>query len=80
MRVYKDGQEQSSDNEVGPVSTNDTVQVWIGANPPNLYDPWRGRIGEVRVSNIGRSPDWIAAQNKSMHENSFVTYGLEESW
>jgi hypothetical protein len=38
---------------------------------------WYGRIDELRVSNVLRSADWIAAQHRSM-EDAFITYGDEE--
>jgi len=37
-----------------------------------------GLMDEVRLSNIGRSADWIRAQYLSMN-NSFVTYGQQET-
>ena len=37
-----------------------------------------GNIDEVRISNIARSADWIAAEFLTMN-NSFISYGAEET-
>jgi len=41
----------------------------------NIY--YDGYIDEVRISNVARSADWIAAQYLSMND-SFITFGAEE--
>jgi len=38
--------------------------------------PWLGQIDEVRISNIGRSADWIATEyNNQFNPNSFYSVG-----
>ncbi|MFX0145971.1 MAG: LamG-like jellyroll fold domain-containing protein, partial [Candidatus Hodarchaeota archaeon] len=40
--------------------------------------PWLGQIDEVRISNIGRSADWIATEyNNHYNPNSFYTIGSQ---
>ena len=38
---------------------------------------WAGLLDEIRVSKVLRSDNWIKAQNKSMRDDSFVSYGAE---
>jgi uncharacterized protein DUF2341/concanavalin A-like lectin/glucanase superfamily protein len=61
MQIYTDGSPNGSNSHTGTVSRNGGIQAWIGSNPTDGYETWNGFIGEVRISNIGRSPDWIAA-------------------
>jgi hypothetical protein len=42
----------------------------------NDYD---GKLDEIRLSNTDRSADWIEAEYLSMANDSFATYGAEES-
>jgi uncharacterized repeat protein (TIGR01451 family) len=59
--------------------------VAFGANTGNsddlavtpTTDHLDGRLDEIRLSNIARSADWIAAQNRSMRDN-FITFGSVE--
>jgi hypothetical protein len=76
MRVYKNGMELG-----GPVSFTGPIyqsssELWIGDG--TNYGSMEGWIDEVRISNIGRSADWIAAQYQSMN-NNFINYGLKET-
>ncbi len=61
MQIYTDGSPNGSNSRSGTVSINGGIQAWIGSNPTDGFQTWDGFIGEVRISNIGRSPDWIAA-------------------
>ena len=38
---------------------------------------WAGLLDEIRVSKVLRSDNWIKAQNKSMRDDTFVSYGAE---
>ena len=52
MRLYLDGLEVGSTAKIGAISTNSTVSVWIGSNPPSATSkPWDGGIDDVRVYN-----------------------------
>ena len=40
--------------------------------------PWLGQIDEVRISNVGRSADWIVTEyNNQYNPSSFYTIGIE---
>ncbi|UCE36268.1 MAG: DUF2341 domain-containing protein [Thermoplasmata archaeon] len=64
----------TNDTFSGPIYQSAT-EVWIGDG--TYYDAFEGIIDEVRISNTGRSADWVMAQYLSMN-NSFITYGSEE--
>lgn len=50
MRLYLNGVEVGSMAKTGSVSTDNTVPLWIGANPTIAASlPWRGQIDEVRI-------------------------------
>jgi len=72
MQIFQDGNPNGSNSRSGTVSRDGGKQAWIGSNPTDAFDTWQGFIGEVRVSNIGRSPDWIAASWLSF-SGTFVT-------
>jgi hypothetical protein len=71
MRLYLDGQQVDSEPKTGAVVTNAGKSAWIGSNPGG-YGFWRGFIGEVRLSSIGRSSDWIRGQARAF-SGVFVT-------
>ena len=81
MRIYFDGVREADSGKSGTMDTDPAVDAWIGANPDNAYAPWDGPISEIRISNIGRSEDWIAAQSQALHDDvadPFVLYGPAE--
>ncbi len=81
MRIFFNGGQVDSSGKSGTVATDGSVQSFVAANPPDTYAPWIGPISEVRLSNIGRSADWIAAQYMAMNDDSadpFVVFGPEE--
>jgi hypothetical protein len=50
MRLYKNGIEIGSLAKTGSIDTNNTTEVWIGANPTVASArPWKGLITDVRV-------------------------------
>jgi hypothetical protein len=79
--TYKDGVHK---HEVDMATTDpqmETVSAKIGCHAYNTMDPvnfFDGMIDEVRLSDQARSSDWIEAQNKSMRNDGFVTFGAEE--
>ena len=79
MKIYKDGVLLGKTSKTGEVSTSNTTEDWIGANPPNIYDPWNGLIDEVRISNIGRDSNWIGLSYKNQNNSaSFFTLSKQE--
>jgi len=79
MRVYNDGVELGYKTTTGTVSTDDTVSVWIGSNPPNDYRAFDGVIDEVRVSNIARDESWIDLSYENQNNpGSFVSISEQE--
>ena len=60
MRLYLDGLEVGSTAKTGAISSNSTVSVWIGTNPPSATSrPWDGAIDEGRVYNRSLTPSEI---------------------
>jgi hypothetical protein len=50
MRLYKNGIEIGSLAKTGAIETNNTTELWIGANPTVANArPWNGLISDVRV-------------------------------
>ncbi len=50
MRLYKDGVEVGRLAKTGAIDTNNTTELWIGANPTVASArPWQGSISDVRV-------------------------------
>ncbi|MEE9446094.1 MAG: LamG-like jellyroll fold domain-containing protein, partial [Cocleimonas sp.] len=51
IRLYKDGIEVGSLAKSGSLDVNNTVNIWIGDNPPVLGTrrPWKGLIADIRV-------------------------------
>ncbi len=78
MKLYFKGQPAGGNANTGTISADSSKIALIGSNH-DKYEPFSGLIGEVRISNIGRTPAWIRAQNLSLTD-SFVTFGPEESF
>jgi hypothetical protein len=75
VRLYKNGvQIGSAVSFSGPIHVS-TADVWIGEG--TYYGSMDGIIDEVRISNLARSADWIAASYLSMN-NNFITFIPEE--
>jgi hypothetical protein len=76
LRLYQNGVEiGTSVSFSGPLYQSAT-ELWIGDG--NLYGSMEGWLDEVRISNKGRSADWVAAQYLSMTYD-FITFGSEEA-
>ena len=78
MQLFFKGTLAGSNTRTGTISTDAGKIARIGSNHSE-YQAWDGLISEVRISNIGRNQAWIRAQNLSLTD-SYVTYGLEESF
>jgi len=79
QKIYVDGDWKVT--EPDDWTNHGTASVLIGAGRDNGGPAYfnDGIIDEVRISNISRSADWIAAQYLSM-SNSFVAFGQQESY
>ena len=73
VRCYRGGSEISAQSDAGAIYESDVDLgiAAVGFNGTQLLD---GTFDEVRISDIARSADWIAAQNAST-TGAFVTYG-----
>ncbi len=61
MRVYLDGVEVGSTSKTGAISTNSSVAMWIGGNPPSsTVRPWDGKIDDVRLYDAALSASAIS--------------------
>lgn len=74
IRAYVDGTQVDS-NPTSATPDAQTVTAKIGSRMDLLGD-FDGQIDEVRISKIPRSPDYIAAQHRSMND-TYVTFGPE---
>ncbi|MHA2329403.1 MAG: DUF2341 domain-containing protein [Candidatus Hodarchaeales archaeon] len=83
MRVYIDGNLEGSLAKSNAIEASTSEQdFWIGhGDQPKdkvWSGEWEGQIDEVRVSDIGRSGDWIATQyNNQYSPISFYSVGSE---
>jgi glucose/arabinose dehydrogenase len=73
-RVYVDGLDRTTDSTVSPIVSS--AQHMTFGRRSGGGDFFDGDVDEVRVSNVARSADWIAAQDLSMTD-AFITYGPE---
>ncbi len=75
--IYIDGVLENSATRNGTDTlTNSGIQSWIAQDNGDGAANFVGSIDEVRVSNTGRSPDWIATEfNNLTSPGSFYAYG-----
>ncbi|MDA2923343.1 DUF2341 domain-containing protein [Acidobacteria bacterium AH-259-L09] len=79
MILYVDGMQKAALNLPGQtIGDYDTTNGLGLGDKVETGQPFKGQIDEVRISNVARSADWIAAQHKSMNL-TFNTFGGEES-
>ena len=74
-RVYVDAVDRTTDTTLTPLAANS--QPLDFGRRSGGGDYFLGAIDEIRISNVARSADWIAAQHLSMTD-ALVTYGPEE--
>ncbi len=66
MKTYLNGTEIASSTKTGSITTNPSVQAWVGGNPPlATIRPWQGGIDEVRIWNTARTQAEIQANRSS---------------
>lgn len=81
LRSYKDGVQMEettlakSDAKDEPVSAKLGKHAYYSATQ-NFFD---GMVDEVRISSQHHSDNWIKAQDKSMRDAGFVTFGMIET-
>ena len=77
-RIYMEGSQQASGTLDALATNNRDFTVGSQAGTPNkLFD---GRFDELRVSDVERSPDWIAAgQSNQAHAATFAPLGAEQT-
>lgn len=70
--LFLDGADVTTDASVSPLVASG-LDLRIGARSTGA-DFWLGELDEVRISDVSRSADWIAAQHLSMTDG-MLTYG-----
>lgn len=79
--VFLNGTEEGSVARSDNPATGGTMKVGIGAGTKTggvLDGGFDGHIDEVRISNVPRSDDWLAATALTMSD-SFASFGSEET-
>lgn len=78
--AYRDGLNKNETSvSFDPQAESETAKIGrhaFGTQPENYFD---GSIDEVRISDKARSDDWFIAQNKSMRNDGFISFGSEET-
>ncbi|NND71023.1 MAG: tandem-95 repeat protein, partial [Rhodothermales bacterium] len=80
LRLYSNGVLVGSTTGMGAITTDDNdVIIGGGENDATstITEFFKGLLDEIRISDVARSADWIAAQHASMSD-SFVSFGSEE--
>ncbi len=75
-RIFLDGNDVTSDSTVSPLASNN-VPLHLGKRTNRTSGYWNGSVDEVRVSDVARSPEWLAMQVRSMND-SLLQYGPQE--
>ncbi|MEM6730340.1 MAG: DUF2341 domain-containing protein, partial [Myxococcota bacterium] len=79
MRLFQDAVLVGQAAKSGAIATDPSVLAAIGGNPPDAYQPWQGRLDEVRIASVSRSTDWIDAEYQNLLGN-FVVRGTVEAF
>jgi hypothetical protein len=78
LRSYVNGVQKASKNMGPPEAEASTAKIGRHAFDTALDNHFDGLIDEVRVSNVARDVQWIAAQHRSMKQDvnaKFVLFG-----
>ena len=82
VTFYGDGAPIGDSNRADGAGVQDSdagVHLVLGnVDWPAADRCWNGSMDEIRISNVERSPAWIAAQYLSMSD-SFLTFGSEQT-
>ena len=81
MYIFQDATIVGDKSETGTISTDNSVKVAIGNQPPGAGSRlYKGLITEVRISNIARSQSWIqTCHNNYSSPSTFYSLGIEET-
>ncbi len=80
MKVFLDGVYKSARNEASGNVTATTSALRLGILNADYGNAWKGKLDEVRVANVARSADWLAATHKTIADNAgFAAYGAMET-
>ena len=74
---YLDG-DSDGDPNLAKRPASSTSDLRMGCYSDESQGFWKGKMDEVRISNVCRSADWIKAQYRSMAD-VLITYGAEQS-
>ena len=76
MKVFLDGVYKSAKNEASGNVTATTSALRLGILNADYGNAWKGKLDEVRIANVARSADWLAATHKTIADNAgFADYG-----
>lgn len=76
--IYVDGSQEDITSAIGAATNNSSTDLYISARPADAQY-YNGIIGEVRVSDVSRSANWIASMNENVVDN-VCTFGAEEEY
>lgn len=83
ISLFIDGQNDTSTANSAPLSgttaTANTLIFGQGAKDTGGSDGWDGKMDEIRISSVTRTPEWInTSYNNQYSPGSFITLGEEE--
>jgi len=74
---YHDGASDGSQTTTASLGTT-AADLHIGSQPSNTDRNWKGRLDEIRISDVERSDEWLeTAYNNMAAPSSFVTVSAE---
>ena len=81
LKAYLDGTvSTTSYSSSANLDAGTSTALYIGYTPHEAADRFKGRIDEVRISNIARSTDWISTEyNNQNSPSTFYSVGSEET-
>jgi hypothetical protein len=77
--AFVDGSSSGSSPRGTDTAAPVAASAKIAANPI-LTGFFAGTVDEVRISKIARAPDWISAQQLSMRNFGYVSFGAEQKY
>jgi hypothetical protein len=61
LKLFVNGVQVGSTPKTGNLEANPSAAIWIGANPPASYAPFRGLIDDVRIYNTAMDAAGVSA-------------------
>jgi len=78
-KIYVNGVKEGEADKTGSLQVTTGILA-IGVDHPGGVEYFNGLIDEARISNIARSPEWIATEYANQNDPaSFYTIGQEET-